>query len=1418
MILTRYRVRLLAVCLALVAATFLQAPGRIVADTKLDLAVDPGGFLERSLHLWEPLGYFGQLQNQAYGYLFPMGPFFLGGHLLHLDPWVVQRLWWSTLLVVAFLGAVRLARLLDIGSPGSRVVAGLAYALAPRMLSELGAISAETLPFVLLPWVLVPLVRYRRGELSAWPAVARSALAVLAMGGINGAATLMVLPLPLLYILTRGAVVRRTLLWRWVVACGAAVLWWVVPLFLLGMYSYPFLGYIETAAQTTANTSLVEVLRGTSHWLGYLVLHGQPVWPSAWTLVTSPALIMETALLAGLGLAGIAHVRCPERRFLAIGAVVGLLLLTAGHLGPFTGPQAASVHGLLDAALAPFRNVHKFDAVLRLPVVLGLAHLGSLVPRSLSATGRVRTLAVAAVGVLVVGSAAPLLAGLVPARGTYEAIPPAWQKASAWLTAHDGSGRALIVPAAGDGAYLWGEPRDEPLAALGTTPWAVRDAVPLGSAGTTRLLDAWTTVIDSGAGSPGLAPSLARAGVRYLVVRNDLDLAFTGAPVPERVQTSLAQSPDLTLVASFGSRDAEGAGLPGAESAPFGLGTAADRFPAVQVYEVDVPTSQVSALPLDGLTAVSGGPEALVELAAVGQLPAGPFVLDGDLTAGAAAALAAVGRTAVPRIATDTLRHRVVRFGEVRDNAGPTLQADATPGSGGLPLDVLPFQGTGFQTNQVIDGAAEVSASSTAAAGGEPGIFDPAGGPLAAFDDDPATAWTSGATGSAVGQYLQVRLTDPRPVSLVSVDVRNDSVLQARVRALTVRTDAGVAVVPVPAGGGLVVAHLPGGTTTTVTITVTSADSTGPDPRVRLDGVEIPGVVVTSALQLPTAVPPGTAAGAPSTIVVARADGSRSDCLLQSGAWMCVPGLARGVEDGSTWRRDVDLASQATYSVSGTLVAKPGPGLDVLLRQGRLVTADVSSTVTADPAVRGDAAVDGDPTTTWVSGTKDANPALTLRWLGLRPVGELTLWTNPSLHVARPTRVEVTAGGVSTIVTVGGAGTVRFPSVRTDHLVIRVLARSAGETVLPSFDEVPLPVGVTEVTLAGVTPTASLLDRVVTIPCSSGPVVRVGPRLVETTATTTERDLVTGRPVPFIACGQSVVAARGAVQLVGTSTDALTVESIVMRTGEAGMVPSEPRPVDTVSWSGSERELRVGPGTAAVLSVPENANRGWVATLDGAALQPLRLDGWEQGYLLPAGQGGLVVLRFTPETPFRWALALGALAALGLLVLALRPRRAVPATREEDALSAAPGPRRAAWVGVAAALALLGGVGGVLVGGLAAVLGARRPGRAPWLVAGCVGTAGLLVASNRWTDLVPPALAWPSQALCLAAVGGLLGAVVLARLPEAVQGPLDEPPAGGSQSDAERRGERQHDPEAAGERVSVQQSQHQVEGQQVPEE
>ena len=57
------RYRWAACCLFLAALPFATAPGDIISDTKLELAVNPHGFLSGALALWNPQQ-FGGLTNQ----------------------------------------------------------------------------------------------------------------------------------------------------------------------------------------------------------------------------------------------------------------------------------------------------------------------------------------------------------------------------------------------------------------------------------------------------------------------------------------------------------------------------------------------------------------------------------------------------------------------------------------------------------------------------------------------------------------------------------------------------------------------------------------------------------------------------------------------------------------------------------------------------------------------------------------------------------------------------------------------------------------------------------------------------------------------------------------------------------------------------------------------------------------------------------------------------------------------------------------------------------------------------------------------------------------------------------------------------------------------------------------------------------
>ena len=1264
--------------LLLAALAFVQEPGRIVGDTKFDLAVAPSSFLARAWELWEPGSFMGHVQNQAYGYFWPMGPFFALGDILALPPWVTQRLWWTLLLCLAFFGVVQLARALGLGNGRTQVLAGFAFALSAHMLTLVGPTSVEAWPSALAPWVLLPLVRAST-EGSVRRGAALSALVVATAGGVNAVAVSAVLPLGLLWILTRERGSRRTaLLGWWVLMVALATAWWVVPLLLLGAYSVPFLDYIENAPITTLPTSMPDVLAGTADWVAYV---SPEDWYAGHLLAMTPVFLINAVLVAAVGLAGIARRDNPHRAFLFLGLLAGAALVSFGYTGAGDGWGSGLRQGLLDAELAPFRNVHKYDVVLKLPLVLGLAHLlARLSWRGEQSTVSIPRLVTTVVAVTAVaGVAAPAYTGVLAPPRSFEQVPDYWHQATDYLERSQGDGVTLALPASRFGDFVWGSPHDDVLQPLMQRPWTLRSVLPLGQPGYVRVLDHLTEVVEDGRPSEELAPFLAMHGVTRIVVRNDLDPFSSNRPDPVLLHQVLDRSPGLAKVAEFGP-EVGGDAVARTDNDIRVLQNRGweDAYASVEVYSVASARPRTTAWETDSIPVVAGDPSVALQWG--GVITSAPAVLAGDVRDDRFE-----GNYTV---LTDGLKRRETVFARVRNNVSATLTEDEDWSlSSVVPNHRIYDDQADWETVAQWRGVASVSASSSQSQADALDLRRDRH-PGAALDRVRRSAWASSARHGAVGQWWRVSLEHPR--ALRSVEIRLQRVRGPAVTRLLLATDAGTREVDAPEPGRRAVFTLPPGVTDFVEITATGVEGGGSGyqfgiKEVRLDGVDAARVLA----------PPDVLESSPDAVLLERADDTVT-CIDLDDTVRCNDARLRTGEDGHRLLRSLAFPTSRDYEVSLTAVPRRKPLVRALNEQ-LPVRVRASSVLSRDVRASALAAVDQNPATAWVADADDPVPTLRLRWDRQVSLSDIRFEEREEVAGANPRVVELVAGEETRRVRLRD-GEASFAPLVTDSLVIRF---SDVERVF-SFegpDAVVLPVAVSEVTFPGAVVPGISATMPLDLGCGSGPRVRIGTRVAESRLRTTLAEVMTQPELTVEMCQDpEVEIPAGTSDIRVTGSPFVRPQQLILTDPDEELAPEEVE-VEAVSWDDTHRVVEVARrDSPGLLVVNENFNRGWVARLDGQQLPTQRVDGWRQGFHLPPGGPQRVVLEFEPNRTYQISLVVGLLALSAVALLALttgRPTRARglgTSPRAAGASVAATvlfGGFAAGWVGAAAALVAL---------------------------------------------------------------------------------------------------------------------------------
>ena len=1391
-----------AVGAAALILAFTQSPGLISPDTKFDLTANPLRFLARATNLWSSELPFGQTQNQSYGYLFPHGTFFLLGDVLGLPGWVTQRLWWAILLTVGFWGILRVAEALNdgrgIGTTASRVLAAGAYALSPRVLTTLGSISSETLPMMLAPWVLLPVILAMRGEGSMRMLAARASVAVALMGAVNAVATLTGCLVALIW----WACHRPNRSWWrftgwWALGTVLATLWWLIALALLGRVSPPFLDFIESSGVTTQWTSLTEVLRGTDSWTPFVA----PAATAGSSLVTGSVSILATTLVAAAGLAGLALVSMPSRGRLITILLVGVTLLAAGYTGGLGSPVGHHVQAFLDAGGAPLRNVHKLEPLIRVPVVLGLAHLLGRIPLPGSAPRPVWVRALAhperdkrvAVGIVVMAALAVSTSlawtGRLTPPGAFSGIPGYWNEAAAWLDENNDSGphpgRVLVVPGSPFATQVWGTSHDEPLQVLGASPWGVRDSVPLNPPETIRAIDSVQRLLAAGRPSPGLADTLARQGISYVLVRNDLDPDSSRSARPLLVHRAIDNSPGLVKVAQFG--DPVGAGTVTGFVADSDL---RPRYPAVEIYRVRPPGAEPT--PSGGpyvadaaaLSRIDGAPEALLRLderrRLLNEPPLGPALLTTD---------AERAGLPVPVVTvTDTPLARETDYGRVDDHSS----AVRTPGERrntfnrvpDYPSDADPVAG------EWVGGRITVSSSASDSTA-LPNVA-PASGPAAALDGDPATSWVTNGLQAALGQWFQIDFDHPVTNATITI-TPSATAVGAQVRRLQISTVNGTTTMRFDEAGKPMTAALPAGETPWVRITAAGTDDGSAGVQFGITDVEVTqydanGFAHPVELHHTVVVP-----GPPPNSAVAGWD-LGSDLLGRSGCGSgpdgrvrCGATMALAPEEPVNFSRTLTVPAPVTVTPTVWLRPRQGPQLaDLVAQPGTARAGGDADVIDVDGSAY--AAADGDPDTAWIAPQRvvqnHTSPNLTLTLPKPTTVSALQITPSASALPAHPLLVAIDLGNgpqvreiTSSADANGTPRTLALTPHTTDTVTISLLDwEDVIDRTSLGFDQLKPP-GIAEVAALdsrgvpiAVADPARNAVRPVDIPCGKGPMIAIAGRFVATSIHTTVAALMSGDPIPAQACDPAPIAlAAGEQELLISPGEAFFVDGAQLNTPLAGDISTAAAtPAQTGAWGPDRREVKLDAArTARVLVVPESVNPGWAArTADGVLLTPVTVNGWQQGWVVPAGTDGTITLTFPSNSLYRAGLG-GGLALLPVLVA-----MALWAPRRRDSADEPPRTWRPRAATAAAMLLavfwLIGGLGAVLV--FAASLGVRyglrhRPALSDAVTVGTTAggliLAGAALSRHPWRSVSGyVGHAWGVQLLALIGLCALAASLV----------------------------------------------------------
>ena len=749
-------------------------PGKVAADTKQYLYLDPGRLLSRAASMWDPHIGMGTITHQNIGYLFPMGPYYWTLDKLGVPAWVAQRLWLGSILFFAALGTLYLLRTFGMRGPGV-VVAALAYMFTPYTLDYSARLSVLLLPFAALPW-LIGLARKALRD-GGWKYPAIFALAVQVIGGVNATALIFAGVGPVLWI-AYAWLVEHEVGWRRALATTARIagltlltsLWWIAGLEMQGTYGLDILKYTESVRAVATTSFPNEILRGLGYWFFYGGDRTGPWVASAGQYTQRPLVLLAGYGLVVVSLLAAGVVRWRHRLFFVALLVVGMIIAVGPSPYAHPTPLGAVFKAFAKSSSAglAFRSTARAVplVLLALTVLLGLAVN--------AATGSLRRRGHPFIGALVVGVVVVLIVTNMPVlfNGTYygktlerpETVPTYWTQATKYLDAQGDATRVLEEPGSDFATYTWGTTIDPITPGLMNRPYVARELVPYGTAGTADLLNAFDRRLQEGVADPsGFVPLLRRMGIGSVVLRNDLQYQSYNLVSPREVNRVFKQVPGLGAPTVFGPKSSSQlqptAGVRVEDEVDLAAPANEPPLNPVVVYPVEDPMSIVHAESAQHSLMISGDGEGMVDVSDVG-LVSGAGVIQYSATNPTPSALRREVAPDAALVVTDQNRRRARVWSSVLDNVGYTEQAGEKPlveDTNDARLPVFPGAAdTAFTTTKQV-GIKTIQAS----AYGNTISYTPEDRAARALDGDTSTAWRADALGNAIGQFIRLQLDDP---------------------------------------------------------------------------------------------------------------------------------------------------------------------------------------------------------------------------------------------------------------------------------------------------------------------------------------------------------------------------------------------------------------------------------------------------------------------------------------------------------------------------------------------------------------------------------------------------------------------------------------------------------------------------------